>query len=78
MGYQATTSAELKLLRLRRTLLSPGRVDLDAGTTTAAVLVATQASELRVPLRLKLFTFTTSLSDDTWCGFFEEIGRAHV
>lgn len=73
MGYQATTSAELKLLRLRRTLLSPGRVDFDAGTTTAAVLFATQASELRVPLRLKPFTVATSLSDDTWCGFFEGI-----
>jgi len=31
----ATTSAELKLLRRRRTLLSNGRSDLEPGTTTA-------------------------------------------
>jgi len=58
---QATTSAELKLLLRRRTLLNPGRTDFEAGTTTAAVLFATQASEAVVPVRFKL---TTSLIDD--------------
>jgi len=56
---QAITSAELKLLRLRRTFLSPGRPDF--GTTTAATLFATQASEVAVAVRLR---FATSLNED--------------
>jgi len=56
---QAITSAELKLLRLRRTFLSPGRPDF--GTTTAATLFATQASGVVVAVRL---TFATSLNEE--------------
>lgn len=66
----ATTSAELKLLRLRRTLLSPGRADFVAGTTTADALFVIQASDV-VPARLTV-AFATSLKDDVWvgCGLF--------
>lgn len=42
----ATTSAALKLLRRRRTLLNPGRSDLVAGMTTALALFVIHASEL--------------------------------
>jgi hypothetical protein len=56
---QAITSAELKLLRLRRTFLNPGRPDF--GTTTAATLFATQASDVAVAVRLR---FATSLNED--------------
>ena len=61
---QATTSAELKLLRLRRTFLRPGRPDF--GTTTAATLFATQASGVAVAGRLR---FATSLNEDVCCRF---------
>lgn len=56
---QAITSAELKLLRLRRTFLSPGRPDF--GTTTAATLLATQASGVAVAVCLRT---ATSLNED--------------
>lgn len=58
----ATTSAELKLLRLRLTLLNPGRADFVAGTTTADALFVIHASDA-VPARLTV-AFATSLKDD--------------
>ncbi len=41
----ATTSAELKLLRRRRTLRRPGRSDLEAGVTPEEALFATQVPD---------------------------------
>lgn len=65
----AITSAELKLLRLRLTFLSPGRSDLDPGLTTAAAFVFIHASDVGavVPF-LRVALVATSLSDDVWCG----------
>lgn len=76
---QATTSAELKLLRLRLTLLSPGRADFVAGTTTAEAFVVIQASEAAPP-RLRVAALATSLSDDTWvgCGLFDGISVGNL
>ena len=48
-AFHATTSAELKLLLRRRTFRSPGRADLFAGTTTAAVLFVIHASDDDMP-----------------------------
>ena len=59
--HQAMTSAELKLLRLRRTLLRPGRPDFAVGTTTAATLFATHASGVAVAVRLR---FATLLNEE--------------
>lgn len=58
----AITSAELKLLRLRLTLLSPGRADFVAGITTADVLFLIHASDV-VPARFTV-ALATSLNDD--------------
>jgi hypothetical protein len=58
----ATTSAELKLLRRRLTLLSPGRADLVAGTTTALAFVVIQASP--VPGRFNVAAVATSLKEE--------------
>ena len=58
----AITSAELKLLRLRLTLLSPGRPDLVAGTMTTDALFVIHASDV-VPTRLTA-ALATSLNDD--------------
>jgi len=58
--HQAITSAELKLLRLRRTLLRPGRPDFEVGATTAATLFATHASGVVVAVRLSV---TASLNE---------------
>jgi len=68
--HQAITSAELKLLRLRRTLLRPGRPDFEVGTTTAATLFATHASDVAVAVRLRL---AASLNEEVCCGRFEAI-----
>jgi len=60
--HHATTSAELKLLRLRLTLLSPGRADFVAGTITADGLLVSHASDV-LPVRFTV-VFATSLNDD--------------
>jgi len=60
--HHATTSAELKLLRRRRTFLSPGLSDLDPGTTTALALFVIHASEAR-PAFLSIVAEATSLSE---------------
>ena len=45
LNSHATTSAALKLLRLRRTLRRPGRSDFEAGTTPEEALFATQVPD---------------------------------
>jgi len=60
--HHATTSAELKLLRRRRTLLSPGLSDLDPGTTIALGLFVIHASEA-VPAILSVAAEATSLRE---------------
>lgn len=60
--HYATTSAALKLLRRRRTLLSPGLSDLDPGTTTALALFVIHASEA-APAILSVTAEATSLSE---------------
>ena len=62
LQYHATTSAELKLLRLRLTLLSPGRSDLVAGNTTTDALFVIHASDV-VPTLLTV-AFVMSLNDE--------------
>jgi hypothetical protein len=60
--HYATTSAELKLLRRRRTLLKPGLSDLDPGTTTALGLFVIHASEA-APAILSVAAEATSFSE---------------
>lgn len=60
--HHATTSAELKLLRRRRTLLNPGLSDLDPGTTTALALFVIQASDAASAI-LSVVTEATSLRE---------------
>ena len=59
-GLYATTSAELKLLRLRLTLLNPGLSDFVPGLTTALELVFIQASG--VPLFAQPFPFSVEVT----------------
>jgi hypothetical protein len=68
-GYQATTSAALKLLRLRRIGLKPGLSDLEPGTTIAFVLWVIQPSPV-VPFKFSVAAFATSLSElaELCCG----------
>jgi hypothetical protein len=60
--YHATTSAELKLLRRRRTFLRPGLSDLDPGTTTALALFVIHASDAAAAF-LSVAAEATSLSE---------------
>jgi len=61
-AHHATTSAALKLLLRRRTLLNPGLSDLDPGTTTALALFVIHASEA-APAILSVAAEATSLSE---------------
>ena len=66
----ATTSAALKLLRLRRMLRRPGRSDFDAGTTTDDALFATQVpDEAAAALTIAAATAGDSCTEpvELWC-----------
>jgi len=58
----ATTSAALKLLRLRLTLLNPGLSVLDAGITNLLVLFVIHASNA-VPGRFSVAAAATSVNE---------------
>lgn len=68
----ATTSALLKLLRRRLTLLKFGRSDLDAALTTAVLLTQPSVVMTLIP-GLSGFIPVTSLIDEVWCGRLEGI-----
>src|SRR6266550_884103 len=88
-GSQSTThtitSAALKLLLRRLTLLSPGRpVVFEAGSTTADALFVIHASDGITGDAFPAFfppvavDTLASLNDDAWCGLFEGINVGNL